>query len=522
MHPATPAESRSPHANAPGLACAVFAALVWVVSLGIASANETVIPLVIPSVVQDDVQSTDEQPATGTGLLDASGGAAAGPGDGLLPIPATESPDQSALAQPAMVPDAAFDWDALDALDDPDMEFGDDPQWDESTEMVPTMMSTGLPSLNDPWFAGHDGSGLGVIPGIFPFYGGGPANMRDGLSYSLSLTSIYDSNPTRGFQANGGAGDFSMLLGGGFGYASRGSGVSYSLSYSGGYRTYFNEIDLNGAYHSTAMGVNYRGGRLSTGASLNMDFGSGANRNYASITDSLRLNYQCNARYEVSAKTSLQGNFSQSFDLVSGQGNQDTQNFNAGISGLWKYSELTEFGPGVRFTRNKQKSGPSRDTIGPTFSVNYKLSGKTSLNTQIGIDFVTIEGAPSQDPSLFTSIGINYRASDLWSLNMSLLRDNRASFSVNGGFEEVIALRLGSARQIRRATWNLGVGLENRSRSNGGNAPDRDYFTIDTSIGMLIFRQTTQASVFCGYQNENSGNGSWDAFQLGFGLTRNF
>lgn len=345
---------------------------------------------------------------------------------------------------------------------------------------------------------------------------------------SLSLTGIYDSNPSRGFAGagNDSGSDFYLMLGGGISYQSRASTWTYGANYSGGYRFFFDQTDLNGYSQSAGASLNYTGGPLTAGLRVGMDVGSGANRNFQSVTDTINFRYTLNARYQISNKTSLNGDFSQSYSTASGQGNRDTGSFDAGLAGLWKYSALTEFGPGIRYTRRTQGSGPVRTSIGPTFTVNYQLSGKVSLNSRIGMDFVHLEGDGAQDLSYSTAVGVNYRASELWGMNLSLLRDNRASYTAGSQFEEVTALRLGYNRKIRRASLGLGISWESTSIENNAsgtaNAADRESFAIDTSIAMPIFRDTTLASVFCTYRDESGGNRQWDSFQIGFGLSRSF
>ena len=173
-------------------------------------------------------------------------------------------------------------------------------------------------------------------------------------------------------------------------------------------------------------------------------------------------------------------------------------------------------------------TGGDRTSLGPTLTVNYQLSRKVSLNSRIGTDFPHYEDGGSADPSLYTSIGFNYRPSPLWSMNLSLQRDSQASFSDAGRFEEVTSLRLGYQRRIRRASWNLGMSLETRSTENSGTSsqagiPDRDYFSLDTSLGMPVFADTTQASLFLRYSNQDgSANDAWNSFQVGIGLSRRF
>jgi hypothetical protein len=503
-----------------------------------ARAYEPVAPLVVPSLIPDVVQPGEPKPEdeqSGFGVVQAEGetpteGETPAEGDtGVIPgvettvVPDGAPVDGTELLTPTMEEALMFDDESIEEPVDETTEVPDETLVDEDFAFMPGMTAGGLPSLNDPWLSGFDAMGLEGIPGGL-LGGGGPTSQRRNLGFSLSMTGIFDTNPSRGFTGETSQSDFFMLLGGGTAYRSRSSTWTYGAQYSGGYRMYFDQTDLSGSYHNAGASVNYNGGKLKAGFSLGGSYGSGANRNFESVTETIRVNARLNARYEISQKTSLVGEISQSFETTSGGTGQDTENFDAGISGLWKYSQLTEFGPGLRYTLRSQGDGPTRTTVGPTFTVNYKLSRKVSLNSRVGMDFVSLEDEGSQDPSLFTSLGISYRPSPLWDMNLSLVHDNRASYNVAGQFEEVTALRLNYNRRIRRANWNLGVTWESRSVSNdtASSEPDRDYFSIDTSLGMPIFRNTTQAVIFCGYRDERGGNRPWDSFQVGMGLTRSF
>ena len=354
-------------------------------------------------------------------------------------------------------------------------------------------------------------------------------SLRDGLGLGVSLTGTYDSNPSRGYgpAQDSGQGDFYLTLGGSLAYQSRASTVNYSLNYSGGYNQFFNQSDLSGYSQSAGGALNYDRGPLSLGFRAGVDFGSGANRYYASVVDEISYSFGLNARYRVSPKTSITADASQRTTSASGGGNQDTSSFDFGTSALWRYSSLTEFGPGIRYTSRSGDSGGDRTSIGPTLTFNYELTRKVSLNSRIGTDFAEYENGESADPSLFTSIGLNWRASSLWGMNLSLTRDAQASYAAAGQFEEMTGLRLGYNRRIRRASWNLGFGWETRTTEQtdgtGAGQPDRDYLTLDTALGMPIFANTTNASVFMRYSDQSGGNAeSWDSFQIGFGLSRSF
>lgn len=353
-------------------------------------------------------------------------------------------------------------------------------------------------------------------------------SLRDGLGLGVSLTGTYDSNPSRGYGSaqDSGQGDFYMTLGGALSYQSKASTVNYSLNYSGGYNQYFSQSDLSGYNQSAGAGITYDRGPLSAGLRAGIDFGSGANRYYASVVDQVSYSFGLDARYRISPKTSLTANTSQRFTTSSGDG-QDTSSFDFGASALWRYSELTEFGPGIRYTSRSGDSGGNRTSIGPTLTLNYQLTRKVSFNSRIGTDFAQYENGGSADPTLSASIGLNWRASSLWGMNLSLNRDAQASYTAAGQFEEMTALRLGYNRRIRRAILNLGLGMETRTpedrRAAVAGQTDRDHLTLDTSLGMPVFANTTSATLFMRYSDQNGGaEETWDSFQIGFGLSRSF
>lgn len=350
------------------------------------------------------------------------------------------------------------------------------------------------------------------------------SDIQEGLGFSASLSGTYDTNPSQGYGPveDSGEGDFFMTLGGAVNYLSRASTWTYGARYAGGYSQYFNQSELSGYHQNAGASVNYTGGPLTASLNVGIDFGSGANRYYQSVVDEISYNYSLHARYRISRKTSLAGNFSQRITSASGSGNSDTQSFDLGASALWKYSRLTEIGPGLRYTSRSGDSSQERTSIGPTVTVNYELSKKVSLNSRLGMDFAQYEGGENADPSLYSSIAFNYRASRLWGMNLSLLRDNQASYASAGEFEEFLALRLGYNRKIRRAMWNLGMGWETRSTEDS-DSPDRDYLTLDTALSMPVFADTCNASLFMRYSDQSGAvNQSWDSLQTGLSISRSF
>jgi hypothetical protein len=93
-------------------------------------------------------------------------------------------------------------------------------------------------------------------------------------------------------------------------------------------------------------------------------------------------------------------------------------------------------------------------------------------------------------------------------------------------------LRLGYHRNIRRATLTLGVSYQTSTSAapqGVSGRPDRTFLNFDSALSMPVFANTGNVSVFARYtdqsgvitSNDATGN-SWDSFQMGFSISRNF
>lgn len=437
--------------------------------------------------------------------------------DGSTPPFAAEDPALSESEQASQEPGEAPEKEET-SPESSDADFsnnvGSPPQWEG-----------GLPS--SPAMGGARPSGFANTPANMPLGGSFLGGLREGLDFAVSLTGAYDTNPSRGYVPTGETteGDFFTGLIGTVNYLSRASTWTYGARYTGGYTQYFKQSELSGYNQNAGASLNYNGGSLSASLNVGVDFGSGANRYYESVVDEISYRYGLNARYRISKKTSLTGNISQSITSSSGDIERETESFDMGASALWQYSQLTEFGPGIRYTMRSSDSAQERTSIGPTATVNYKLSEKVSLNSRVGMDFAQYENGENADPSLYTSINLIYNASPMWGMSLSLLRDTQASYTTPGDFEESLSLRVGYGRKIRRAILNLGAGWEMRSTENSTatSSTDREFLTLSAAIGMPIIADQYNASVFTLY-SEESGNGtqSWDSLVTGFSISRKF
>ena len=373
--------------------------------------------------------------------------------------------------------------------------------------------------------SGYGGSGGS---GGFPMFGGLGESPLRGFSYGASLTGTYDSNPSQGYGGQNGASDsdFFATLGGSISYNTTASDLTFGASYNGGYNQYFNQSDLSGFNQGGQVSANYEGGPLSVLFNAGISMNDGANRYYQAMVQQISYNYALTGRYRMSAKSSLVANFGQNFTDSNGS-YQNTGSFDSGVSALWQYSELTEVGPGVRYTSDSGSSQGFRTTIGPTVTFNYKLTGKVSLNSRIGMDFISYEQGSGDDSMMTGLIGLNYRASELWGMNLSLYRDAQANPTLGNGTQDVTNLSLSYNRKIRRATWNVGatyeMGAAGTFRDPNSGDVDTDYFSFNTGLAMPVFANSCTARVFMNWSDQNrSGNNSGDSFQAGAGLNWSF
>ena len=361
--------------------------------------------------------------------------------------------------------------------------------------------------------------------------GGLGASVLDGFSVVTSLSGTYDSNVSKspGLPLAPIEDDFILTLGGRVDYLSKSSDFTFGGGYRGSYNEYFSQSAFSGYNQGGGVVANYEGGKFSATFTGGVSIERGSNQNYSSaFVTQTSYTAALNASYRISPKTSLQGDISENFSTASGGNFSDTQSFNVGASALWKYSPLTELGPGLRYTYVSGSAQTGRTSIGPTLTVNYKLSSKVALNSRIGMDFASYQNGGTADPTVSAAVGLNYEASKLWGVNFSLFRDTQADPSQAGAFNEVTSLRLGYRRKIQRATLNLGTGYtmnrtELPSNVSGQAAVDRSFLNIDGSLGMAVLSNTCFANVFFRYGDQSGGaTDSWDSFQVGFGISRGF
>ena len=372
--------------------------------------------------------------------------------------------------------------------------------------------------------SGFSGPPLALLP-----LGRSSDSILGGFGFGVNLSETYDSNVTQSSGVGGipKSDDFITSLGGSLSYMSQARVWTFGGTYTGAYNWYANNTDFDGYSQSGIVTANYEGAKLSASLVLGVSSGRGGNRYYglSSFVDQTYINGSIAARYVYSAKTVFTTNIDHSFTTADGPFS-DTTYGSVGFAALYRYSPLTEIGPGIRFTRQNGGGSNTRISVGPTLNVNYRYSSKLSLTSQLGLNFDDYSKIGSSDASVSASIGLNYQASPLWGMDLTIFRDAQADPSVPNSFLETTDIRLGYHRKIRRADLGLGVSYTIGDAANPqvvGSLPDRDYYSIDGSIGMRIFKDTTSASIFVRYSDQISDRfNSFDSYQTGFLLSRSF
>jgi hypothetical protein len=357
-------------------------------------------------------------------------------------------------------------------------------------------------------------------------------DVLDGFSYGANLGGTYNSNVT---QSPGGSfapveSDFFLTLGGRLKYLSKSSGWTFGGVAGASYDAYFNNSDFSGLNYDAKGMVSYQGGPLNLSLESGVSMARGSNSYYSSsFAEILTTSTTLTGRYSLSPKTTHAGNIGQTYTSANSSFN-DTESFDAGAAMLWRYSPLTEFGPGLRYSYRTGSEQTGRSAIGPTLNLNYKLSTKVMLNSRVGVDFPSYEEGGSVDPTFAAAIGVKYEASALWGMDFSFYRDTLADQEVAGSFTQLSSVRLGYHRKIRRATLNLDASYELSSFDTTSQAPalasgreDRKAYALGAALSMPVFYNRCTATVFARYGDQNGAAfETWDAAQFGFILGRKF
>jgi hypothetical protein len=149
-----------------------------------------------------------------------------------------------------------------------------------------------------------------------------------------------------------------------------------------------------------------------------------------------------------------------------------------------------------------------------------------NLTSNVGLGFAD---TPSGDDELLNfRVGLNYRASSLWGLNLSMIRDTQATLFAGGGFDQVSSYRFGYTRKIRSARLNLGVSYESREPQGVTQVVagfrDSSFLNYTASLGLPIFGDSVDLSLNLAWRDFDTADTvqSWNGLQSGLSLAWSF
>ncbi|MDB4790201.1 hypothetical protein OAG64_00990 [Akkermansiaceae bacterium] len=353
------------------------------------------------------------------------------------------------------------------------------------------------------------------------------------LDFELGLLSRYDSNVTLGapegrfeeesdfliqpslkssFQLGSGSGEWRFGLKGevtrmNFNELDRFNATNYSFG-------------LNGGYQSTRAKLLFNAGYASTG---------GLNRFVGSFFEQTNVSSRLSGEYTISPKSSFELSLRQNSVGSETQGFADTSSTTFRVAALWKATPLIRLGPGFRYGVRTAEVGLQDQELtvaGPVLRLDYKLSTKVSLTSNVGLGFAD---TPSGDDELLNwRVGLNYRASSLWGLNLRMVRDTQATLFAGGGFDEVSSYRFGYTRKIRSARLNLGVSYEDRAPQGSTQVVagfrDSGFLNYTASLGLPVFGDEVDLSLDLAWRDFDSADTlqSWNGLQSGLSLAWSF
>lgn len=367
------------------------------------------------------------------------------------------------------------------------------------------------------------------VGAAIPSMRGMPTRFQLGVASSL----VYDSNFTQApdTAALPAEDEVTWSISPYVAYQSRGAEWSVAANLALNYNAYFENSDFNGLGYSGSLEIGYRGGPLTVTGTFSSSYDQGVNRYYSnSFVETLNFSTGLFASYQWSPKTSFDARFAYSWSEPDGGTFGGSESVDFDVTAMWQATPLLRIGPGIAWSLESGDTQTDRQTIGPILRAQYKLGNRISLDGMVGLDFVDYSGGGSSDTDFTCSLGVAYRWSELWGMNLMIyhgtVADGSALGTATGSYRETTSISLGYNRRIRRAMWNvdLSYSMDESTSPNSLITPgSTDYFSFRTSLAMPVYTERTTASIFYSW-HEESGNPlrDWSGHQIGFQITTTF
>ena len=356
--------------------------------------------------------------------------------------------------------------------------------------------------------------------------------LRD-LDLRLSLKTLYDTNVTQGNELGPRPEESDFLvqptLAGSYkiGPGNWQIGATGSL----GRINYLETDRFNATVYSAGLLGQYQTGKVTASLETGYAFNAGVNRLAGAFLEQKTFSNSARINYRLSSKTSAEVLWTQQSSNNETEGFADTSSNTVNAAALWQATPLIRLGPGFRYgVRTGNVGAQLQDTkltvAGPLLRADYNLSAKVELTSSVGLDFAD---SPSGENELFNwRVGLNYRASALWGVNLKMVRDTQATLITGGGFDQISSYSFGYTRKIRRANLQLGVAYMDREPqgSTGAALGFRDSTAVDytASLGFPIIGDEVDLNVNLAWRDFTAVDDlqSWDGFQSGLSLAWQF
>jgi Surface lipoprotein assembly modifier len=296
----------------------------------------------------------------------------------------------------------------------------------------------GVADADEALLAAGGVTGLEDSPGGFSLFPGLKVDLISSASY------IYDSNTTQSPVA-----DSASLFAFGFGAITKAGketdrGGYYGLDYNGQAFLYTDSSDDFGRdpyeqFFSGYAGVN--GGKTRIRVDVNYHRNNGNSIQWDRIERETRRAASHDYGVNLGVSRDLfRGDLNFGFgynlrDFDAGTGFGDGENVFGDLSWMTSpsFAPKSSVGLGVRFGTDEYDGSPSQEFTTPSFRWNYRVSGKTSLNSSVGYEFRSIDSPGSVDSeALVYNGGINWAATSKTGFNLGYYRNVRPSYVLNG------------------------------------------------------------------------------------------
>ena len=348
------------------------------------------------------------------------------------------------------------------------------------------------------------------------------------LDLSLNLSALYDTNVTQGNEDGLRPEESDFLvqptLAGSYeiGPGNWQIGATGSLS-----RINYLETDgLNATVYSAGLLGQYQTGKVTASLETGYALNAGVNRLAGAFLEQKTFSNSARINYRLSSKTSAEVLWTQQSSENETEGFSDTSSNTFNAAALWQATPLVRLGPGFRYGVRTGFEDDEFTVAGPLLRADYNLSAKVNLTSSVGLDF---SDSPSGEAELLNwRVGLNYRASALWGVNLKMVRDTQATWITGGGFDQISSYSFGYTRKIRRTNLQLRVAYVDRDPqgSTGAALGFRDSTSVDytASLGFPIIGDEVDLNVNLAWRDLTTLDDlqSWDGFQSGFSLAWRF